>query len=110
MRFNGNADQTRSPVAQTAHHEVIWGHRRHLRFAAWARAFWMKLLLDENVANSTEELCRHLNLDVKSVKAEGWEGKDDEELIKLAIAERRIVLSFDKDFGNLERVLKSQNP
>jgi predicted nuclease of predicted toxin-antitoxin system len=53
------------------------------------------------VAVSTAQLCRDFGLDVKSVKEEGWEGKDDEELLRIAIAEERVVLSFDKDFGNL---------
>lgn len=61
----------------------------------------MKLLLDENVAESTVRLCRDLGYDVRYVKEEGWHGREDEELLQVAIAEGRVVLSFDKDFANL---------
>jgi len=61
------------------------------------------LLLDENIAQSTITLCRTLGFDVKSVKEEGWDGKDDAELLQLASAENRVILTLDKDFGNLLR-------
>ena len=63
----------------------------------------MRLLLDENVADSTAELCRDLGYDVSEVKREGLEGEDDESLLGLAVSQQRVVLSFDKDFGNLIR-------
>lgn len=63
----------------------------------------MKLLLDENVAASTAQLCRDQGHDVKHVKEEGLQGEDDEALLDLAVAEHRVMLSFDKDFGNLLR-------
>lgn len=68
-----------------------------------AKWFWTKLLLDENVARSTITLCRALGFDVRSVKEEGWDGKDDAELLQIAQAEDRVILTLDKDFGNLLR-------
>ena len=41
----------------------------------------MRLLLDENVADSTAELCRDLGYDVYEVEREGLEGEEDESLI-----------------------------
>jgi predicted nuclease of predicted toxin-antitoxin system len=63
----------------------------------------MKLLLDENVALSTADLCRDLGYDVLEVKREGLQGEEDEPLLALAVSQERVVLSFDKDFGNLIR-------
>jgi predicted nuclease of predicted toxin-antitoxin system len=63
----------------------------------------MRLLLDENVADSTAELCRELGHDVLEAKREGLEGEEDEALLALAVSQQRVVLSFDKDFGNLIR-------
>ena len=68
-----------------------------------AKWFWTKLLLDENLARSTITLCRTLGFDVKSVKEESWDGKDDAELLQIAHAENRVILTLDKDFGNLAR-------
>lgn len=61
----------------------------------------MKLLLDENVAFSTTTLCRDLGYNIKHVKEDALEGRDDKTLLALAVAENRVLLSFDKDFGNL---------
>jgi predicted nuclease of predicted toxin-antitoxin system len=44
-----------------------------------------------------------LGFDVKSVKEEGWDGKDDAELLQIAHAKDRVILTLDKDFGNLLR-------
>lgn len=61
-----------------------------------ANWFWTELLLDENIAQSTITLCRTLGFDVKSVKEEGWDGKDDAELLQLAYAggENRVILTL----------------
>lgn len=61
----------------------------------------MKLLLDENLADSTCALCRKLGYDTKSVKSERWQGKDDDELMLPAQEEKRVIITLDKDFGNL---------
>lgn len=58
-----------------------------------------RFLLDEHIARSTVERLRRLGNDVKWVPEEGLAGADDDELFDLAVAEKRITLSFDDYFG-----------
>jgi predicted nuclease of predicted toxin-antitoxin system len=61
----------------------------------------MKFLTDENIANSTIRMIRELGFDVKDVREIGLIGCSDELIIKLAIKEDRIIITLDKDFGNI---------
>ena len=59
-----------------------------------------RLLADENIPRSVVEKLKARGLDVVSV----WEYRprlEDIEVLELAIREKRIVLTFDKDFGRL---------
>ena len=61
----------------------------------------MKFLAYENIARSTVSFLRALGHDVKDTKEERWFGYPDEKLARLAKREKRILLTLDKDFGNV---------
>jgi len=60
----------------------------------------MKLLADECVAGSTVRSLRQAGLDVVWI-AEAAPGVTDQEVLSLAYAAKRMVLTEDKDFGEL---------
>jgi predicted nuclease of predicted toxin-antitoxin system len=60
----------------------------------------MKFLADENFPLMSVRLLRGKGHDVLAV-AEVCAGADDCEVLRLAIHEQRILLTFDRDFGNL---------
>ncbi|MBI3293055.1 MAG: DUF5615 family PIN-like protein [Elusimicrobia bacterium] len=61
----------------------------------------MQFLVDENVAHSTVQFLRLLGHDVLDVKEEHWFGLPDDKLVRIARREQRIILTLDKDFGNI---------
>ena len=59
-----------------------------------------KILADENIPRTTINSLRRLGYDVVSV----WEvnpGISDEQVVQLSIREKRIIVTFDKDFGRI---------
>jgi predicted nuclease of predicted toxin-antitoxin system len=60
----------------------------------------VRLLVDENISPIIEDALRASGHDVRAA-SDAWPGALDEDLVALAIAESRIVVSEDKDFGNL---------
>ena len=63
----------------------------------------MKILTDETVSNSTIQFLRNLGNDVLDVREVGLGGKPDEDVAAFAQAEQRIIVTHDKDFGDLLR-------
>ena len=61
----------------------------------------MRFLADENIARSTVSLLRGLGHQVKDVKEEGWFGYLDDKLAQIARNEKLVLLTLDKDFGNI---------
>lgn len=61
----------------------------------------MKFLADENIAPSVVKVLRELGHEVKYPVGEGIVGLEDGEIINEAKQERRIILTQDRDFGNL---------
>ena len=61
----------------------------------------MKLLADENIARSVVQELRNNNFDVKDMKEENLKGATDRVLINLAYEEDRIIITHDKNFGNV---------
>jgi len=59
-----------------------------------------KLLADENIPRKTVEVLRNEGLDVASV-SETSPGLSDRAVIEQANKENRIIVTFDKDFGEL---------
>ena len=60
----------------------------------------IKFLVDENVDFPVAQFLRNEGFDVASV-AEGYPSIDDASILKRAYEEKRIVVTNDKDFGNL---------
>ena len=60
-----------------------------------------KFLTDENIASSLIKEIRRKGYDVKDIKEEKLFGASDDEILKMANKENRIILTHDKDFANL---------
>ncbi len=61
----------------------------------------LKFLADENIAISLVKALRKVGYDVKDIKEEKMFGISDREVIAKAKEDERIILTHDKDFGNL---------
>lgn len=61
----------------------------------------MKIKLDENMPAAMAELLRQYGHDVATIVQEGLEGAPDESVATIASAEGRILLTFDRDFGDI---------
>jgi predicted nuclease of predicted toxin-antitoxin system len=57
----------------------------------------IRLLMDENVPRHSVTLLRRAGVDVSVVRS----GVDDESVMAEAVAERRILVTLDRDFGKL---------
>jgi predicted nuclease of predicted toxin-antitoxin system len=60
----------------------------------------MRILADENVAGHTVEALGRTGHDVTWVRTDN-PGMPDDSVLELAVTDNRIVLTFDKDFGEL---------
>lgn len=60
----------------------------------------MKLLLDENVPRSVFKFLKENNFDILWIR-ESNRGISDERIVELDIEESRIIITYDKDFGEL---------
>ena len=60
----------------------------------------MRIIVNENIANSVIQGLRQRGWDVFAVK-ESMRGAEDAEILKRAEAEQRLVVTQDKDFGEL---------
>ena len=63
----------------------------------------MRFVADENIPNSLIKAIRRKGYSVKDLKEDNLAGIDDFELISLAKKEKRIIITFDKDFTDLTR-------
>lgn len=59
------------------------------------------LLTDENIDKQIVSFLRSHGFQVKDVKEENLVGSDDVMLLRLAMAENRVVVTHDSDFGTL---------
>lgn len=60
----------------------------------------MKILANENIPFPSVKLLREAGFDVKSI-AESNASIKDNEVLSIAVAEERIILTFDRDYGEL---------
>lgn len=60
-----------------------------------------KFMTDENIAKSLVTALREEGYGVKDVKEEKLFGISDREVIEKAKEDDRVILTYDKDFGNL---------
>ncbi len=61
----------------------------------------IKFLADENISRSLTGFLRKEGYDIKDIKEERLYGISDEEVIRLASKEGRIILTHDKEFGGV---------
>lgn len=61
----------------------------------------MKFLTDENIASLVVSMIRKRGFNVKDIKEERLYGFDDKKIIELANKEKRIIITYDKDFAEL---------
>ncbi|MDQ1336954.1 MAG: hypothetical protein QG552_3904 [Thermodesulfobacteriota bacterium] len=59
------------------------------------------VLTDENISPKVVKCLRERGLDVLDVKEERWYGKEDQEILDMALQGQRFVLTHDSDFGTL---------
>jgi len=69
----------------------------------------MQILADENIPKSTVQTLRASGHDVLWIR-EAVPGITDPEVMQIAIDEQRIIVTYDKDFGELAVTVNSQNP
>jgi len=60
-----------------------------------------KFLLDANLSPITAEFLRNLNFDTTSIIEQKLHILSDEEVVKIAKKEGRIIMTFDQDFADL---------
>ncbi|MBO3840562.1 MAG: DUF5615 family PIN-like protein [Thermoproteota archaeon] len=65
----------------------------------------MRLLLDESIGIKVYSKLKQMGFDVVSV-IHSMRGADDEEIIRKAIDEKRVIVTNDKDFGWLASLYK----
>ncbi len=58
----------------------------------------MRILVDENIPRTTANRLRELGHDVKDIRGTTESGMADEELWRLAVEERRLLITTDKGF------------
>jgi len=104
------------------HRGVSWDHRRrHLRLSLLrvrghqgrkglprARRL-MRILADENLPGKAVQVLRDGGHDVLWIR-EASPGITDPEIMRIAVEEQRIIVTFDKDFGELAVTGQGQNP
>ncbi len=61
----------------------------------------MRLLLDANLSPETASFLRSLGLDTKSLIEMGLGALEDQKVAELAHRDRRIIITFDLDFGEM---------
>jgi len=59
------------------------------------------LLADENIHNDVIAFLQHQGFDVRTVRGTDLQGWPDLDLIRLAYAEGRVIVTHDRDFGRL---------
>lgn len=70
----------------------------------------MKFLTDENVSPLIIRNLRQARHDVWDVKENGWQESPDSRIMQLARRTRRVIISEDLDFGNLQRFPLEDHP
>ncbi|HJY81526.1 MAG TPA: DUF5615 family PIN-like protein [Candidatus Binatia bacterium] len=63
----------------------------------------MKFKLDENFGPTIQRVFQQRGLDCHTVQEENLRGAVDEEVLKAAVAEGRILITMDRDFSNVLR-------
>lgn len=70
----------------------------------------MRLFCDENIRDTTVQWLRDLGQDAVSVKEVGMEGAPDKDVFSYAIAENRVLLTFNADFADIRKLDTIDHP
>lgn len=70
----------------------------------------MRFVLDMGLARSTAEFLRHQGHDAIHLRDQGLQRLSDEKIAAKALAERRIILTHDLDFGRIVALSRGQLP
>ena len=70
--------------------------------------FKMKFLLDANISPETSQFLLKLDHDAKDLISDNLYYLTDEEVYNLALRERRIIITFDLDFGEIYHFSKNK--
>jgi predicted nuclease of predicted toxin-antitoxin system len=62
-----------------------------------------KFVIDEDMPRSIEAILKRHGYDVKDIRDHGLRGAEDEKIYEFAQGEEAVVLTDDKDFGNILR-------
>jgi len=63
----------------------------------------MRFIADENIPNSLIEAIRRKGYSVKDLKEEKLFGVSDQEILEMGKKEKRMTITFDKDFMDLSK-------
>jgi predicted nuclease of predicted toxin-antitoxin system len=64
----------------------------------------VKIKTDENISADGVALLRSDGHDVTTVSERGLAGSDDDRLFRICVAERRTLVTLDRDFGHILRL------
>ena len=62
-----------------------------------------KFVIDEDMPRSTAEILRGFGYEVKDIRDYGLHGADDEEVYQFTQNDQAVLITGDKDFGNILR-------
>ena len=62
-----------------------------------------KFVIDEDMPRSTGTILKEHGYDIKDVRDYGFRGAEDEEIYEFAQREKAVILTGDRDFGNILR-------
>lgn len=63
----------------------------------------MKIKTDENIGRSGVDLLRQAGCDVSTVRDQAMEGSPDDRIFEVCVAEGRVLITLDHDFGQVTR-------
>ena len=63
----------------------------------------MRIKVDENIGSSGVAILTQGGHDAMTVREQGLAGSTDEDVFQVCVAERRILVTMDRDFGHVTR-------
>jgi predicted nuclease of predicted toxin-antitoxin system len=69
----------------------------------------VRIKVDENIGTSGVHLLRQGGHDVMTVREQGLAGAADERIFQACVAERRTLITLDRDFGHVSRFSPKQS-
>ena len=69
----------------------------------------MKIKVDENIGRSGVDLLKQAGHDVMTVSGQGLAGAPDETIFRVCVSEGRVLITLDRDFGQVPRFPPKQS-